>query len=411
MKLTDTILKRTKPQVRYRDFADEGTGITARIKSNGDVLFIWRGLREGVRTKVQIGTFPEMSVIEARSIAQAMKSDAKKAEFKPVPRASIVPELLRRTTVNDAFDRYMKVHAVNLASADNIRGIMEKRILPTYGKRDLKSITSRELNAHFEAMLDDYPGAGINKVLIFTKGFLNWCVAKDEIDFSPAAKIKPLRPTKARDRALEGRELGYLQLAIEEMGAYRDPLMLALHTVLRKDNLISLQWGQVVETGEGMEIRLADSKAGIPVIRWLTTSAQRCIPPRPENALDTDPVFAVRTCGSNTQNKLRKLTGKHAKTDKRAIDPFVIHDFRASAKTYLEYEQGHNRIKYSDNACEVFLQHKLRGVSNVHDNKYRYYQDCKELAIHWSAHLDDCLAVARAKSERDRPSVGKVEAS
>lgn len=82
MKLTDTYLKRVKPQDRYQDIADDGTGITARIKSNGDVLFIWRGLREGKRTKVQIGTLRQkLTRFCLKTVARHTKYTVRKNEL------------------------------------------------------------------------------------------------------------------------------------------------------------------------------------------------------------------------------------------------------------------------------------------------------------------------------------------
>src|SRR4051812_36308782 len=135
-------------------------------------------------------------------------------------------------------------------------------------------------------MRADYKGCGINRGISRFKGFLTWCVQEDLIDFNPAATIEKKVKEQPRNRVLRDHELGYVQLAIEQMGDRAAPFMMLLHTVTRLNDILALQWKEVVERNDGLELHIASTKASVPHIVPLSEVARRLIPNRPEDAKD-----------------------------------------------------------------------------------------------------------------------------
>lgn len=385
VKLTDSYLKKLKPTFVHRDISDTGTSLTARLKANGEIAFLWRGRIEGRATKKIIGSFPAMSVNDARAACLNMKSEAK--TIKLAPRYETKPRFM---TVEKAFERYMREHADNLASGPNIRATIELRIMQKFGARELKSLKRAELNEHFNAMKAEYRGAGINRVLAHLKAFLNWCVREDLLEANPALQIQRKAKENARKRLLKDRELGYLQLALGQMGPYHPALSLLLHTCARLSDIFNLQWREVVDC----ELHIEMTKAGVPHIIHMTEQARAFIPVRPRDAKSTDFVFPdiSRTRGSSYLTKMRKLTTEWAIRDKSEIDHFTLHDFRTACATWISSQNGRGNHKFSDRALDLLLAHIPHGVTKRHYNHSECLDEREEMLTLWSNHLDECLA-------------------
>lgn len=388
MRLTDTALKRFKAGPSFVDVNDDGTPLVARIKANGQKIFIWRGRIDGKQTKKIIGEFPEMSVDEARITALAMKKDARKV--KAAPPVVVNHKII---TLSKAFDRYMKEYAEGLASAPNIEGQFRLRILPVFGAREIKTITRKEINAHFNVIKHYYNGAGINRVLAQFKAFLNWCVREDIIDFSPAAQIQPKVKETPRKRVLRDHELGYLQMALADMEEYHAPLMLLLHTSTRLSDIFSLRWCEVLPARD--ELLIETTKTGVSHMVHLTKQAQKYLPERPANAKDSHFVFKLisRHRSSWYLDKIRKLTSAYAAKDGKTVQHFTIHDFRTAVATYLSEQNGRGHHRFSDRALDMLLAHAPKGITARIYNHSLCLDERKEMLTIWSNHLDACLGM------------------
>ena len=99
----------------------------------------------------------------------------------------------------------------DLSSGDQARAMIDRYFIPSFGDRELTSLTKREIIAHFEKLYENgFKGAGLNRVLANVKAFLNWFAKRGEIEVSPAAGIERLVREKPRDRLLIDWELAGL---------------------------------------------------------------------------------------------------------------------------------------------------------------------------------------------------------
>lgn len=404
MKLTDKFLRTVKPGPRFQDFTDDSAPLVARVKADGERLWFYRGKIDGVRTYRQIGVFPTMDTTEARATALALKSQARKAKVAPKPRAVRAAGV----TVREAFALYERAHLAHIVSGEQVKGTMNLRILPAFGDRTLKSLTRSELNQHFNQMLEHYAGAGINRVLAHTKAFLNWCVREDMLEHNPAQMVSKKVKERPRKVVIRDHQLGYLQLALNEVGRYSDVLNLLLHAVCRLDDIKSLQWGDIIERDGGVELFIPDTKAGkntgvvIPHIVPLTPSALRFIPKRPKEARDRDFVFDIprgRMSGK-IHAKIRKIATSYAEADRREFPDVTVHDYRTFASTYLADQRGRGKLVFSDRALDVLLAHIPNGVTAKHYNHSDALPERTAMLKAWSLYLDDCLASVRREKIR-----------
>lgn len=393
MRLTETFIRKIKPQDRYQDFSDDGSPLNLRVKANGEKIFFWRGRQAGKQVKPPIGTFPDMSLDEARATAIKMKSEARTMVAEPEIHWHHRPKV---TTVREAFERYMDAHGNHLESASTIRGLIELRIMPTYAGTDITTITRKGLNEHFNAMRAHYAGAGINRVLANTKAFLNWCVREDILEHNPAHNIQKKAPEKARMRVLRDKELGWLQTALGDVPSVSDALKLLLHTVCREADILHLTWGDVVEVDGDTELHIPRTKAGVPHIAYLTPQAKRFLPERPEDAKPTDRVFkdAPKMRSGKwltiTRGRVNELAGY-------PVEHFTFHDFRTAATTYLADQQGRGKVFFTDRALDLLLAHLPKGVTKRHYNHSEALVERKQMLTLWSNYLDNCAKMVAEK--------------
>jgi integrase len=392
MKLTDTFLRKAKPTSGYQDFSDAGFGLIARLRSDGAIIWFWRGKKDGVRSKHQIGSFPAMGVTDARSVAAALRSQSKAFVIKPASRPIVVP---RHVTVAAAFKRYAEEHLPDLASGDGITGQMNLRILPVFGDRDIRSLTRTELNDHFTAMRPEYKGTGINRVLAQFKAFLGWAVRENLVDQNPAVGIQMKVKEKARARVMKGAELGYLVRGIDGMGVYRDPLSLLLLGVARLSDIFCLRWCEVVfQNGNPVELHIEKTKSGVSHIIPLSGAAAKLIPSRPATALDKDFVFPniSRARGSSYLTKIRKLTGQAAAASGRnePIAHFTIHDWRTFATTYFFDQIGREDVRFTESALDMVLAHVPKTITRKYYNQSSHLRERIEMMRIWADYVERC---------------------
>lgn len=387
MKLTDAICRNTKPSDRYQDISDAGTPLTLRVKANGERLFIWRGRVGGKQTMRTIGAYPDMTLADARLKAMEMKRDAKAsvATIAPVVHPHHRPKCV---TVSVAIGQYEKGHLDDLATGSEVRSQFDRRLVPAFGDRDIKSLTRIELNQHFNELRDEgFNGAGLNRYLANVKAFLNWSVREDLIEFNPAQTIQKKVKEKPRDRLLRDWELAAAQHALTECGPYATPLALLLMTCTRRSDIIALTWGEVVTLDDGStEFNIEKTKSGVRHLVPLPPKAAALLPKRPDDASDKDRVFpdACLAAGRPLLEKVRRLTTERAGKD---VDHFTFHDFRTACTTWLSDQRARKKIMFSDQAKDILLAHVPTGVTRKHYDFSACLEERADMLNLWVDHL------------------------
>ncbi len=360
-RLTDAAIRAAKPQDGFYDLSDAGSPLFLRVKKSGQKLWFARIRVHGKQTKVAIGEYPDVRLDDARFEAAKLKREARETSKleKPAPRIHPhhlpAPEL----TVSNALDRYYDMKLKNLASGEQARAMITTYFLPEFGKRDLASLTKREIITHFEKLYTDgFKGAGLNRVLANTKAFLNWFAKRGEIDVNPAAGIERLVKEKPRDRLLIDHELAAILHSVPDLyGNYGSPIALLLYTATRRSDIFNLTWGEVVERGDDIELHIEMTKAGVPHIAWLAPQARKFIPERPENAKPTDKVFKGLSAGGRIYDKMRDEVDLHAGGK---LDDWGLHDFRTACVSHINDIRGRDEFHVSSEAMDMLLAHVPR---------------------------------------------------
>jgi hypothetical protein len=169
---------------------------------------------------------------------QAAKGAAEKAEAEAQTFAEVAEAYLGHT------DKKLRQ-----SSAREWRRIIERDVLPAWGKKQIKDITRADVRALVEGIAERGAGIQANRTLSRLKTLFNWAVQKERIAASPATGIKLDIEETERDRVLSDDELRWFWAACDRLGWPFGPLFkLLLLTAQRRDEVGGLAWGPSTPT-------------------------------------------------------------------------------------------------------------------------------------------------------------------
>lgn len=387
--LTDAMIRSAKPRNRYYDLNDKGTPLMLRVKQNGEKVWLWRGRVEGKQTTRIIGSYPEMKLSEAKLEALRLKSAAKGGAIKV--RGDVHPHHRQKApSVREALSRYYADKLTSRVTGDEIKSMLDRKVVPKFGDHEVGELTYSDLNQHFEDLkFEGYNGPALNRVLAATKAFLKWCVRSNFIDANPSANIEKKVEETPRNRVLIDHELAAILHCLPDLGKYGAPIGLLLHTGTRKRDIFGLCWDEVVTRANGeVELHIKKTKSGVGHIVWLSPQARKLLPVKSKASRRHDLVFPdLCQQGGKLYPKMRALAAKAAG---EALEHWTLHDFRTAITTCLADRQGRGSAFFSDRALDTLLAHVPTGVTRKHYNMSMALAERMEMLTIWSDHLDDC---------------------
>ena len=247
---------------------DELAGFCVRVRPSGRRSFVvqYRTPERRQRRRV-IGTYPTMTVDQARRAAREWLVDAQKGED-PAEAQDISRQA---ETVSDLCERFLAHHAAlhkKPQSAREDRRIIERYIKPAMGRRFAASVTQKDVESlHKSLKTAPYQA---NRVLALLSTIFN--MAEPELRRSRSDWVNPCRWVKRfaeekRRRYLSSAELARLGQALATAETERSEwpwaiaaIRLLIFTGCRRSEILTLRWDEV--DFEAHRLRLADSKTG-----------------------------------------------------------------------------------------------------------------------------------------------------
>jgi integrase len=235
-------------RMHYRDAQVRGLGIL--IQSTGHRSFYWyKKVRNYPHWKT-IGTFPDMSIEQAR--ARAQEWNVTLAKWKASGYEGVNP--FERPAAPDTLDslvdeyiaRHLKDHAKNPDQAEASLRWEIGKYLPSWGTRSLNTIRADDV-ARFHRACGTKHRRTANKVVKTLRTLFNFARrAKLHHGENPAVGIEFYAETPRR-RFLKADELTRLGIALRSVSNpdLADYVSLALWTRARKSDVLSMRWQDV----------------------------------------------------------------------------------------------------------------------------------------------------------------------
>ena len=400
MNFTEKYLKSLKPQDKRYD-VKEDSGLILRVSKDGSKTFSYVFKFDGKTKRVTIGTYPTLSLADARTelarikklrhegIDPAQEKQEAKQKFKSTPTLSeFVEEFIERWCKPNK--KSWKKDQVNL----------EKYIIPILGDKKITDIERRDIVRVIDPIRERGAETQANRVYACVRRMFNFAVERGVIETSPATHIKSTRE-QPRERILSREEIPKFFKALNDRNPWigtRLALEMILRTAQRPGEVRLMERNEIDRDKMLWIIPGEKTKNGIPQTMPLTQKMLSIID-FAESVSNSDWVFAspVRIGEPLSVPSLSRAI-KRAIENKDIAD-VTAHDLRRTAATLIT-EIGFNRL-----VIDKILNHKDKSVSGIYD-RHSYDKEKRQALEAWERELEQISTGAK-----DRDNVISISAN
>jgi len=402
MPLSDARIRGAKAYIKPQKMFDE-KGLFLLVKPNGSRYWHHKYRFAGKEKLISYGTYPEVSLAEARSCRE---------ESRRLLRENIDPSAFRKASAA-ALNRASK-NTFSIISAEwyqkqlpkwaNSTAKKRKQLLDNdlngrLGTLPIENITTHELLSVLQRIEDRGAIDTAHNALQVLSQIFRYAKQSQRIDANPTVDLKgALRPISTSHRAAitEPRQLGDLLLKIENYsGTLIVKRLLQLCPILfqRPGEMISAKWSEIdmdeaiwkipaekMKMGIAHEVPLPEQ--AIELLKDLNqlTSHREYVFPNARNPRN-------HASAATINSGLRKL-GIDTKAQHCA------HGFRATARTLLD-EKLNFRIEW----IEQQLAHQVRDSLGRAYNRTKHLPQRVEMMQQWANYLDELKLQAAAENK------------
>lgn len=354
-------------------------GFGLRISYGGRKSFIVMTRVGGRQRRFTIGTYPALSLAEARGAARRLIADAQ-VGIDPEERrrvASRQAEQQRLHTFGAVAAEYMLDRAKALRTRAELQRKLDKDILPEWAERPIRSITRGDIRALLREKARRAP-VSANRLLALISAIFNWALDEEIIESSPASRLTRPGQETERERSLSDEEIRAIWTACDDLGYPFGPLYkLLLITGQRRKEIAGMRWSDIQGTDWMMPGELSKSAKG------------HCVPlsDLAVEILHATPRLGghVFSSGRRGDKPLQGWSRAKSRCDVLCgVKDWHVHDFRRTVATQMR-GLGIDRLTVSK-----VLNHAESGITRIYD---RYAADAEKRAAleKWARRLEAVL--------------------
>lgn len=407
MALSDTYLKSNlgRGRLKVEEKADRD-GLWVRLSIKGAVTFFYRYRFMGKQDKMTIGSYPAISLKQAREEVAKHAAVLAIGKNPKIQRELELARLNSSMTFERMFRDWFEMVESGKKCADQVMRSFELHVFPKVGKYPASEISLQRWIELLDALAAVYTGV-TKRILNKTKNSYAWAHKRGAVEHNPVVTLTSSDfglKTNVGERTLERKEIAFIWKACDQsrmsnrnkaiiklclfFGCRVSELRLAEKDHFDFENMVWVVPPQNHKTG---------SSTGKPIIRPIIPG----VVPLIKSAMDLAPgkyAFSNRTEPMPSGNHL-SITGMLCKfmlkVYKESVPHFTVHDLRRTARTnWSELAEPH--------ISEMMLGHKLPGVWGVYD-KHKYLDEMRTAYSLWWARLMGIVDPQVA--EFKRPSV------
>lgn len=219
-KMTAATVEKIRPSGKRIERPDTMVkGLTLIVQPTGAKSWQVRYRTGGVRRRMGLGSYPAVSLADARKCANAALLEVLQGNDPAGERkAKKTVQLSDRDKVGALIEQFAKRHLSTLKSGETAKRELNRHVVSVWGDRDIHDIKKRDVIDLLDGIADSGRVVSANRVRAYLNKFLNWCVERDVIDQSPAMGVKPAAKEKSRDRVLSDDEIRWFWEACQLEG-------------------------------------------------------------------------------------------------------------------------------------------------------------------------------------------------
>ena len=418
MPLTDTKLRAVRPTGVRVDLPDRG-GLSMRVGTAGSMTwcltYTVRGSSEAVGVRVArrtsnrrraiLGSYPAVSLSEAREAAQAMLRLAHAGmDPRPAQGPPMIAPVVLPMTVRELLVRYISDHLDrNLDSGGNVARLLRRHVEPCWGDRALTGMTPADLIELLErvrlpagalvtasghergyAAVRGGPGAAV-EVRKWVRAMFQYGAASGMLPANPFRDVRNRDRQRPRDRVLGMEEVAAVWRAAGRMFFPWSALFrLLLLTGDRRSEWAEAQASWLDAGMTRLEIPAEAYKSGRVHVVPFGTQVRAIVRGLPPPGFG--PYLLSSTGGMQPVSgfsKAKALLDQYVLEEmgERRMAPWVLHDLRRSMATHME------RLGVTPHIVEACLGHALKGVAGTYRH-YGYLEEKRAALQLWADEVD-----------------------
>lgn len=388
MQFTDKLIKSLKPRPERYDFREgNGSGFMVRIFPSGQLSWGFVYHFEGKKRRMTFGSYPDLSLADARKMhANAVNILAKGKDPAQLKQSAALEARISQT-VNDLINEYMvKWAKARKRSWHEDERILNKDIVPAWGKRKAKEIKRRDVILLLDNIVDRGSPIIANRTLAIIRRMFNFAVERDIIEINPCYAVKAPAKENKRERLLSLNEVKIFWQKLDDAGMMelsRLALKLQLTTAQRKGEVLAAEWSEIDLGGSWWTIPAHKAKNGnphrVPLSELsLSLLAQLKEISRHSQWLFPSPTGKTHIAGGAIDHALRK----NLKLFEGINDGFTPHDLRRTAASQMT-ALGISRLVVSK-----ILNHAESSVTAIYD-RHSYDTEKRQAIDIWANKLGE----------------------
>jgi len=387
-------------QLRVRGLADRRAALTRGASRLPRVSRTWMfRYRHGKeRVRIALGTFPAVSLADARKLALDNQGlirqridprRARPAQPRAIVRSADAPaEHSIEALAREFMDRHIRPHRKHHAP---VQYMIDRDVLSVWRGRDARTIKPREVIELLDGIVDRGSRVQANRVASLLGQMFRFGIGRAIVEDSPVKLFyKPGGKEKPRDRALSDDELQVFLRDPQACTRYKKlthVMLILLLTGQRRGELARARWRNVDLRARLWTIPPEDSKNGkthaVPLSAWAVEEFQALC------AEHRDSLFVLPGADGQAHDA-KELTRSVARCQKRfaerGVAHFVLHDLRRTCRTGLA------KLRVAPHIAERVLNHAQDEMSEVYD-RHAYLDEKRDALDKWAAHLNSLRSV------------------
>lgn len=397
----------TRGRVEY--FDESVPGFAVRIFPTGrkvfTLLYRMKGGRASKKERVDLGTYPPLTLSQARDLASKLKAEIQLGKDPRAWRADVTKQPLRpgdNPTVRQLCETYLahpsgggRLRAVS--TLPHYRRLIDVEIVPAFGDRTAVEVTRTEIREWSERLAAEKPYVA-NRTFAVLRRIYEWSMGRDLIGSSPFVGVHKPAVETPRDRVLSDEEI---RRVFEALGHER-PIIAALwellfYTGVRPGTALAARWSDVDLQRKTWDVPITKKArgnpegTGKPFIVPLSAPAIAVLRLLQPFSFHSDYVFPGGSPRRATLDEERNLFSPQKSIQRvrklTGIADLQMRDIRRTAAT------GLGRLKVSPLTISRVLDHTLQGVGQVTHvyAKYDFLDEKRKALDGWGRYLAKLL--------------------
>jgi integrase len=371
-------------------------GLHLRVSATGGKVFGVSRRIAGRRKRIRIGTYPIMSLADAREKARDILRDIELGQYKET--SSSVAETAPRQTLGEVVPQFIELYAKQ--HTKDWKGT--ERVLQKFSSlysRPIDQIKRADIVRVLDTIIAGGAPTRANRALAAIKKLMNWCIDRGMIETSPVAALKP--PTKeiARDRVLADEELiACWNAGVSEGFPFAHFLKLLMLTGQRRGEVAGMRWSEL-DLDKGIWTlpakRAKNATSHIVPLAPLAITILKSVP----RFLESDLVFT--TTGETPISGFGRFKERLDVAVGLDAEDWRFHDLRRTMATNMAM------MRIQPHIIEAVLNHKTGIVSGVAAtyNRHSYLDEKREALELWAKKVEELTTKTSSVNDAEETSV------